>query len=454
MNGTPVALPEMLTAREHRAHCQRELLEKYHKPLICFTMNIAGPVKNNPLIRWGFLRGVEELRQELTLAGIGVLFVQESNENAGNTYYCVVDGDSLTAKQLTVEIEDSFPAGRLFDMDVLNETGRHVDRGELGFSERTCLLCGKPAKECARSRTHTVAELQAKTEELLFAAQREEYSAYLGRTACQSLLYEVCTTPKPGLVDCRNSGSHQDMDIFTFVRSSVALGGYFARCGRIGMETAYDAPSVTFERIRREGLKAERQMSKATGGVNTHKGAIFSVGILCAALGRLPRELWRDPARVLAECAVLTKGITQKDFQGVTVENAITAGQRFFALYGVTGVRGQAESGFPAVLDAGLPTLERGIADGLTVNDAGRAALLSIMVSATDTNLIHRGGRELQQKVTGEVAELIKKSAYPDDTTLYGLDDDFISKNLSPGGSADLLAMTYFLYFLKTEEDE
>lgn len=91
-------------------------------------------------------------------------------------------------------------------------------------------------------------------------------------------------------------------------------------------------------------------MLDATGGVNTHKGAIFSIGIACAALGRLERSLWGDPARVLQEIAAMTAGLTERDFAGVTAENAVTAGQKLYLQYGITGVRGQVEAGLPAVL--------------------------------------------------------------------------------------------------------
>ena len=78
--------------------------------------------------------------------------------------------------------------------------------------------------------------------------------------------------------------------------------------------------------------------------------AIFSIGIACAALGRLERSLWGDPARVLQEIAAMTAGLTERDFAGVTAENAVTAGQKLYLQYGITGVRGQVEAGLPAVL--------------------------------------------------------------------------------------------------------
>lgn len=292
--------------------------------------------------------------------------------------------------ELTVEIEDGTAVGRLFDMDVLRPDGQKVDRQELGLSSRKCLICGGPAQACARSRTHTVAQLQEKTGSILSEAIREADRQTIARLACQALLYEVATTPKPGLVDRANSGSHRDMDIFTFQASAAALWPYFARCAEIGIDTRLESPEETFSRLRVPGKLAEGEMLRATGGVNTHKGAIFSMGILCGALGRLEREQWGNPELVLRQCAAMTKGIVSRDYAGLTMETANTAGQTLYLQYGITGVRGQAEAGFPAVLNIGLPKLEAGLAQGKTINDSGCAALIAMLAETVDTNMIPR----------------------------------------------------------------
>jgi holo-ACP synthase/triphosphoribosyl-dephospho-CoA synthase len=271
------------------------------------------------------------------------------------------------------------------------------------------------------------------------------------RLACQALLYEVCTTPKPGLVDRNNSGSHKDMDIFTFMNSASALWPYFACCTRIGRQTAELAPPCTFRRLRPAGQKAEADMLSATGGVNTHKGAIFSIGILCAALGRLSRKQWQYPERILDECAAMTRGLTAQDFAGLTRETAVTVGQKLYLDYGITGIRGQVEQGLPAVRDTGLPVLKAGIARGLSIQESGCATLLALMTAATDTNLIARSNLSTQQATVARLKDLLAVDPYPDRQTLEQLDQEFISQNLSPGGSADLLAICYLLYFLEQD---
>lgn len=434
-----VSLNEILEARERRVQRQQQLLTLYKMPLVCFTMNIAGPVKNSRLITQGFRLGQKLLSDR---------FVPEYEEeviaSTGCEYYYVVDGDPKAIKQQLCQIENSTPAGRLFDMDLLTPDGK-LSREQVGLPERQCLLCGGDARVCGRSRAHSVAELQAETERLLKQALHAQRAADIGGKAVYALVCEVYATPKPGLVDRDNCGSHRDMDLKMFLGSATALEPYFTACARIGMETAGLPADKTFARLRAEGLTAEQVMYMQTGGVNTHKGAIFTLGLLCGAAGRLDDC---TPARLSAEVKAMTAGLTARDFAGVTAENAVTAGQRLYVRHGITGVRGQAEAGFPAVLETGLPVLLEGLENGLDLNNAGCAALLHLLCACEDTNMIARSDMATAREVTERVATILAKTPYPSNETLQQLDREFIEKNLSPGGAADLLAATYFLYFL------
>ncbi|MEO2526149.1 triphosphoribosyl-dephospho-CoA synthase [Enterocloster clostridioformis] len=135
---------------------------------------------------------------------------------------------------------------------------------------------------------------------------------------------------------------------------------------------------------------------------------------------------------VLGECAAMTKGIVEHDFRGVTEENAGTTGEKLYVKYGITGIRGQAEKGVPAVMEAGLPALERGLKKGLSLEQAGCAALLALMVSTVDTNLIARSNRETQLQVTEEIKEILERNPYPEEDMLEILDRAFISKIFRP----------------------
>ena len=439
-----VTLEQMLAAKERRVLRQRALLEQYGQSLVCLTMNIAGPVKNNRLIRRGFLEGERRLLGQLASGGFRCLHQERHMEVTGNEGFYVVEGVASALKKLTVELEDRCKIGRLLDLDVLDSRGEKAERQAMGLSARRCLVCGDPAWACARSRRHGIPELWQRTEAILREAFARQDGQTVAQLACRSLLYEVCVTPKPGLVDRQNSGSHRDMDLFTFLNSAPALFPYFERCVRQEGETE---PEALFSSLRWEGKLAEQAMLAATGGVNTHKGAIFSMGLCCAALGQLPRETWGDPEAVLDQCAALARGLVRRDYQHLTPETARTAGEVLYLRHGVTGVRGQAEAGFPAVREVGLPVLEESLRQGLSWNDAGCRTLLALMGTTEDTNLMARGGIDAQKQTAAEAEALFRR--FPDWEGVNQLDRALIARHLSPGGSADLLALCYLLHFLK-----
>lgn len=438
-------LQEILDARENRAAHQRELLEKYQKPLICFTMNIPGPVKLDRDISIGFFVGCRLLRSAL---GGKVLFAEEWRKNTGCEGYFVVDLPAKEAKRLAVDLEDANTVGRLFDMDVIDTDGSKISREALGYPRRKCLLCEKDAVVCAGRRAHPLAELKARTDCLLYLAARQHMTEYIAVTAYLALMQEVRTTPKPGLVDKNNRGAHSDMDMRHFFASATALRPFFFRFADAGYVNRDLDPTETFAKIRSVGKEAEQAMFAATRGVNTHKGAIFSLGILCAAAGRLSPENWQ-PKKILAEAAKMVAGLVQKDFAGITTENAITVGEQIYAKCGITGIRGQAEKGFPAVREKGLPILQEGLKNGLPLNDAGAVTFLHLLTVTEDTCLIHRSDADTLKSVQTQVAGLLEENPLPAMAQIEELDRQFIAKNLSPGGTADLLAITYFLLFLK-----
>lgn len=346
--------------RERRVWHQQELLGAYGKPLVCFTMNIAGPVKDSPLIRRGFAGGGNWLERQFLRCGIKPLKIDLSKAVTGPEAFYVLDAEPLTIKKLTTLVEDASPLGRLFDMDVLRPDGKKVDREELHLEGRKCLVCGGPAKVCSSRRVHPVAELQARTTAILTETMDTLDAATAARQAVRALLYEVTTTPKPGLVDRRNSGSHTDMDSFTFMSSAASLYPYFEACTRAGRKTADGPAPETFAALRPLGCEAEGEMLAATHGVNTHKGAIFSIGIVCAGAGPPgPCRLGRPGPR--AGGSLDHDGRADgKRLCGVTAENAVTAGQKLYVQYGITGVRGRWKQVCPPCWSLVCPRWKKG----------------------------------------------------------------------------------------------
>lgn len=440
-----ILLKEILDAREKRADKQKFLLEKYQKPLLCFTMNIPGPTKLDRDVSIGFFVGNKLLAD--ALSHCRVLHMEQNRLITGCEGYYMVDLPARKLKELAVDLEEIDPIGRLFDLDVLDTDGHKISREELGLSRRKCLMCDEDAVVCAGRRTHKLEELTDRVGFLLYITARRELCEYIASRAYFALQQEVSTTPKPGLVDRNNRGSHRDMGLKEFFASAVALRPFFCRFAETGFLTRDADPKETFQSIRGIGVEAEEAMRKATRGVNTHKGAIFSLGLLCAACGRLDPYDW-TPEALTRECAAMTKGLCAQDLAGITPENAKTVGERLYAQYGITGVRGQAEAGFPAVLQVGLPVFRECLKNGLSENDAGAVTLLHLLAATDDTNLIARSNRETQLEIKAQVAELLQQTPCPAMDAIAKLDEDFIRKNLSPGGSADLLAMTVFLHFL------
>lgn len=267
---------------------------------------------------------------------------------------------------------------------------------------------------------------------------------YIGNLAVQALKLEAGTTPKPGLVDRDNDGAHKDMDYPMFLASSEALRVCFEACALAGM--AGEKP----ETFRKIGLAGEQSMYEVTNHVNTHKGLIFSMGILCGALGELvpsqevfSEEDVQDHVKTLA-CSLLHGSSASK-----------THGQKVLKETGTKGIRGEAESGFAGAFCIGLPALRKALAEGNSFNDALVKTLLTLMRETEDSNVVYRGGLEGLNFVKAKAADLLSLIDGPLDEVDLARVRDFdaacIEKNLSPGGSADLLALTAMLYLFFEE---
>lgn len=440
---TEVTLAEVLAARDERVRLQKELIETYRCSVVSFTMNIAGPVKDTPAIRRAFRYGLTALLGSLPHES--VLFSRSHSSVTGSEAMLAVDLDANALKKICINIEESSRLGRLFDMDVIDSNGKKLDRER----ERACIVCGKAGRGCAAGRLHSVEELQNVTRCIIAEHFAPIDIELLANMAVESLIKEVETTPKPGLVDRRNNGSHSDMDIHTFIKSANALKPYFCRCVEIGQATSALAPSETFDQLRSAGLLAEKAMYEATGGVNTHKGLIYSMGVILGALGRL----WSVDAPiaelpcVLSESARLVKSSVLSDLDRAS---GSTAGEQLYIERGLKGIRGEVASGFESVLNVSLPAYESAIESGFCENDAGVIALLNLISRIEDTNLYHRGGDSGAEFAKAYAKKML---ASPSLSEIEKMDDAFIERNLSPGGCADLLAITYFVYSLKKQTD-
>lgn len=281
---------------------------------------------------------------------------------------------------------------------------------------------------------------------------KEEFAHYAASLAQRAILYEVSTTPKPGLVDRDNPGAHKDMDFFTFMASSSALYRGLYECTMEGLNFEEEDNTKLLDRIRKPGIECERAMFEATKGINTHKGIIFSMGTLCAVVGKMFRQYGREnfiTENICNEVIKVTKGLTNKDFKGIENKKVLTHGERLYIEHGFKGIRGEVESGFSTVQKDAVQILRIWKTDkSLSMNDLFLEILLNLMAGSEDTNIIIRGGIENLDYVKSISKEFLTEGGIkqPDaKKKLEGMNEEFIKRNISPGGSADLLAVTIFL---------
>ncbi len=425
-----VHVEDMLRARDERSERQQALLACYHAPLISFTMNIAGDVKRDENICRAFFTGRERVERALARKKWRVLDAAQTIAFTGCEMLWAVQADAGELKKQMCLLEEEDALGRLFDLDVIDAEGAHLSRG----SERACLICGGPVRACARSRAHSAEELFQKAQEIIASHFSKQYIRHIGETAQRALLYEALTTPKPGLVDCENCGAHRDMDVFSFADSACALREYFENCAQLGVENA------NYAQLQHVGQLAEERML-SSAKANTHKGAIFSLGILCYAQGFCGEEA--DMNAVLQKAA--ETGKYYLDEMRLS-DKKQTGGERQYALYGLTGARGEVASGFETVTKLALPALQKALQAGKTLSQAGREALIALIACVPDSNIIRRAGME-GLRWAQEEAKIALQSGCAEEV-LRQMNTRFVQKNISPGGSADLLAVTYFLHFL------
>ena len=278
---------------------------------------------------------------------------------------------------------------------------------------------------------------------------------FLAIAAYESSVREVMTAPKPGLVDSEGSGCHDDMDCALFLKSARALAPFWIRQARAGLEGT--PPELAMERLRSTGVEMERAMAQATDGVNTHKGLVYLMSLLLYGAGFALFSGAPRSAEAAAQFAALAvRGVVERELDALLAEpprRALTNGERLYVEHGVTGVRGEAERGFPSVINAGLPSLRRALESGASFNDAGLAALLPIMLVCEDSNVMHRAGYEYwRDEYLVLAAAALRRFRAPswNRAPLYELERKFMERRVSPGGAADLLSCTYFLHIFSS----
>ena len=252
----------------------------------------------------------------------------------------------------------------------------------------------------------------------------------LAHLACDALQQELDTTPKPGLVDLHDNGAHTDMDHRLMQRSIQALRPYFVQLAEAGMQGRFDHATISTI-----GIEAERDMLTVTGGVNTHRGALFSMGLAVVAAA----ELYATSSTHHIDKTALQTAIARLARQFPDTHD--THGSQVVSQYQAKGALAVAREGYELLFSDWLPYYQR------CTSDRNLRTLLLIMSQLDDTNILYRCGAEVASRVKAGAVELL---AHFSIDGLQAMNLRYTTDHISPGGSADMLALTIFIHAIMT----
>ncbi len=437
----------LLEAKESRANL-RQQIAVMNRPSVSLCLNIPGFPKSNEVTNRFFSLCIDELKIFLK-ANLISLSDKESQcrvDDAGDFFLAAVATSLMTIREIKAiceAFEEKHVYGRFIDVDVTDESGNMISSGKA----KLCFYCRQqPADVCRREGTHKADELRSfmfsRMEGYCRSKFEDDIALKLASLALRAVLTEISLTPKPGLVDPVNSGSHSDMNYQTFIRSTAAISAHFEELAREGFRFSGKDLGKALPVIRNIGLRMERDMFAATGQVNTQKGLIFllglslfTAGLVYGRRGAFLPDVFRESVKNIC------RDITRRE---LVDDQAVpkTHGEEAYIKYGISGARGEAEGGFPLVFDFGVPVLDsyRELNDEALIR-----TFLAIAAQNNDTNILHRGGIEVL-KTFKSMSREVQHDFTPEN--YEKVIDYCLKENISPGGSADLLVVTIFIHSL------
>jgi len=433
-----------LEARDQRAFLKKQIALN-GLPSLSLSLNVPGFPKSNPTVKAFFGYCLRDLKYALKANQIQLIEKDsiEICDEAGDFYLVPCSPGRSTLKeikQICESFEQGHPLGRFIDADLNDEAGVSFSSGKL----KVCFFClERPAIECRRENAHEPEELRSfmfpKMADYCRQQQEEAIVKRLSSLAQQAILFEISLSPKPGLVDKFSNGSHSDMNYQTFIDSTAAISPWFAELVREGYSFNDSDLTKALPIIRNIGLRMESAMYEAAQNINTQKGIIFLMGLSLFACGKLFSQ---SDQFSIEEFRGIIQGVCKNLVTKEMTDDSKSVnshGEDIFHQYGFGGARGEAESGFATVFDFGLPQLA-GVA---VLNDEDAVkCFLSIAANNNDTNILYRSNTDVLENFK----KLCKKALEDFNDQHYSAVIDFCkSENISPGGSADLLAVTIFV---------
>lgn len=348
--------------------------------------------------------------------GVTVRFAGSEPEDALTRRYNELMAEILPGTSVAVVRQDHQPDSELVEGSAVRQARRPIDFVEIPRLEQN----GNPISATSLRRALDKGNLKEAMEYI----PKSTVPYLVADLAERALRLELDTTPKPGLVDRQDNGAHKDMDYALMSKSISALRPYLTR---LALESAKDIDPVKIKEI---GIEAEKAMLKATSGVNTHKGALFCIGLSVAA----------------ASCLACSTGAVQAYSFKELVSRAAseipaaqgTHGAEAKRSFKAVGALENARGAYPELFADWLPYYRSLEGDPFRCHKT----LLHIMTTLDDTNILHRRGAEGLAHAEAEAARLLEDFS---ESGLSSLNKDFIRENISPGGSADMLSLTIFI---------
>ena len=348
--------------------------------------------------------------------GVTVRFAGSEPEDALTRRYNELMAEILPGTSVAVVRQDHQPDSELVEGSAVRQARRPIDFVEIPRLEQN----GNPISATSLRRALDKGNLKEAMEYI----PKSTVPYLVADLAERALRLELDTTPKPGLVDRRDNGAHKDMDYALMSKSISALRPYLTR---LAVESAKDIDPAKIKEI---GIEAEKAMLKATGGVNTHKGALFCIGLSVAAASCL---------------ACSTRAVEAYSFKELVSRAASeipsargTHGAEAKRSFKAVGALENARAAYPELFTDWLPYYLSLEGDPFRCHKT----LLHIMTTLDDTNILHRRGAEGLAHAEAEAARLLEDFS---ESGLSSLNKDFIRENISPGGSADMLSLTIFI---------
>ncbi len=424
---------KILEAREQRIKVINNLLKKNNKFIVTIKANICGNDKN--ITETSFLLKIF-LKEVLTT--FKIYNYEKISSIDGNYYIVEIENTNvIEIKKSLINLENS-NLGRLIDLDLYTGLEKSITRSDLNIESRKCIVCGNNYYICAREQKHTIEEVLNCTKNIV---KSYIVNIVLNETV-NSLKKEVFAHPKFGLVTKKSSGKHSDMDYNLFINSIETLKPHLKQY----LWEGFCINNSTFFRLRKIGIEAEKSMFQSTKGINTYKGAIFLLGIV---LPSIVNVLYNDYDFNYIEKNIkfLSKNILE-DFK--TEENE-SYGKKLYKKYGVLGIRGEAYKGLPVAF--GVVNTFYNCVD----NDNTKVIniLLYVMERLEDTVVLHRSNElDYVKKVAKEINSVGGYSTEVGKQLVHKYTDEFIAKNISPGGSADIVIVSLILLYFKRFMEE